>query len=388
MSMEIPPATGRQVVPEPMTGSPYVGRRIKLARELRAVTQAKLSQATGIPQTVISKLEHGIVSSIEPAKLLSIAKALNMPPKFFEIAHPVFPTKNISFRKSSSMPQARVNQVAAVTNILAPAIRYSLMDRVRLQPHHNISDLFAFGTRVDALGRNGVTAGDLAGEVRRIAGIRRGPIHNLSGLIEDFGVIIVKVDLAGAIGYSEHQVDGLQLSDHGDPPIIFINSQQPADRYRLTLAHEFGHLLMKHTACADDEALAYDFASELLMPQEEIRRNLALSSLREFFAMKPFWRVSVKALIRRAYKLNMIDDRKYKSFMVMYNRYGWNKGEPGPLEEETPVLMEKLFSFYTVQMKYTRDDLANVLGIGEEDMQLWLGKWLPEKPPLTYISTR
>lgn len=382
-SMEI-----NEGIPEPTTASsPYMGRRVKLARELRAVTQAALSHATGIPQAVISKLEHGIFA-IEPAKLQTIAKALSLPPKFFELAHPIFPTKSISYRKSSSMPQIRVNQVAAVTNILAPAIRYTLLDRVRLQPQYNIRDLFALGGRVDIEGSDGVSAADLANQVRRIAGIKLGPIHNLSGLIEDFGVIIVKVDLAAAIGYSEQQVDGLQLSDDGIPPIIFINSQQPADRYRMTLAHEFGHLLMKHTARADDEVLAYDFASELLMPREAIRSLLGKNSMRDFFAMKPFWRVSVKALIRRAYSLEMIDSRKYKSFMVMYNRYGWNKGEPSPLDEETPVLMEKLFAFYTEQLKYTREDLANVLAIGERDMQSWLGRWIPEKTPLTYISTR
>ena len=55
------------------------------------------------------------------------------------------------------------------------------------------------------------------------------------------------------------------------PPIVVLNSQQPADRQRYSLAHEIGHLVMHRLPSALMEDEANTFASALLMPTVDIR---------------------------------------------------------------------------------------------------------------------
>jgi Zn-dependent peptidase ImmA (M78 family) len=87
-----------------------------------------------------------------------------------------------------------------------------------------------------------------AGDVHRVAqtirqrwGIPRGPLKDLTKIVEDAGVVIVSFDFGTPLidGFSQHPSDSL-------PAIIFINSRQPKDRFRFSLAHELAHLVTRH----------------------------------------------------------------------------------------------------------------------------------------------
>lgn len=95
-------------------------------------------------------------------------------------------------------------------------------------------------------------------------------------------------------------LSGLSYKVAGLPPLIFINKNQPVDRYRFTLAHELGHLVMHRapTPTMEDEANA--FAAELLMPASDIYNDLRNISIEKAAALKPFWRTSMAALFYRA----------------------------------------------------------------------------------------
>jgi DNA-binding XRE family transcriptional regulator len=60
-----------------------VSQRIKAAREAAGLTQEALEQATGLPQSHISRLENG-VHSPSSVTLEKIAKATNKPLSFFD----------------------------------------------------------------------------------------------------------------------------------------------------------------------------------------------------------------------------------------------------------------------------------------------------------------
>lgn len=71
------------------------------------------------------------------------------------------------------------------------------------------------------------------------------------------------------------RVDGLSqwTADH---PVIVVNSANPTDRIRWTLAHEIGHLVLHREDSTDDmEKEADAFAAEFLMPEILIRSELA-----------------------------------------------------------------------------------------------------------------
>lgn len=86
---------------------------------------------------------------------------------------------------------------------------------------------------------------------------------------------------------------------------------------RFSLAHEIGHLVM-HTgvATAEMEAEANQFAAELLMPAETIRKQLRLVQLRDLGQLKAIWHVSLAALIYRAREIGEITDRHARTLFM------------------------------------------------------------------------
>ena len=111
------------------------------------------------------------------------------------------------------------------------------------------------------------------------------------------------------------------------PPLIFMNAAMPGDRYRFTLAHELAHLVL-HNQPETDEAMeeqADEFASEFLLPAKEIRPYLARPSLGGLARVKPYWKVSIKALLQVS-----------KVIAVAAGEEG------GDLSEEVDVLLEAL----------------------------------------------
>lgn len=55
--------------------------------------------------------------------------------------------------------------------------------------------------------------------------------------------------------------------------------------------------------------------------------------------LKARWKVSMAALIQRAYQLEIISPSQFKSFRIRLNQYGWAKREPGDLPAEVPSLL-------------------------------------------------
>lgn len=64
----------------------FIGRKIKEAREIAELTQSQLEEATGLPQSHISRLENG-VHSPSSSTLEKIAKATGQPMSFFDPCH-------------------------------------------------------------------------------------------------------------------------------------------------------------------------------------------------------------------------------------------------------------------------------------------------------------
>jgi len=112
--------------------------------------------------------------------------------------------------------------------------------------------------------------------------IPNGPLPNLTAAVERAGAVVVHSPLNGSA------VSGITISVPGLLPIVLLNSEQPADRMRFTLAHEIGHLVMHRFPNPDMERQASDFASALLMPATEIKHALsARLDLRRLAALKP-----------------------------------------------------------------------------------------------------
>jgi len=154
------------------------------------------------------------------------------------------------------------------------------------------------------------------------------PIKHLINLAEKSGVLVLALptNLAGRESFSlwvERQ------------PVIALSRGKPGDRLRLSVAHELGHLVMSHHShwSPENERDAYRFGAELLMPRDAFRRELPTPVTLSGIAMlKPRWKVSVQAMIRRAYDLNIISERQYRYLFEQLSIRGWRSKEPSNLD--------------------------------------------------------
>jgi Zn-dependent peptidase ImmA (M78 family) len=183
------------------------------------------------------------------------------------------------------------------------------------------------------------------------------PIPHLLNGMERAGVLILALpaSLAGRDAFTvwvERQSVSL--------PVIAISRERPGDRLRLSLAHELGHVVMRHfpRLDPDQEKHAYAFAAELLMPEAAMRREITSPiTLSSLAVLKPRWGVSVQALIRRAYDLHLIAERQYRYLFEQLSIKGWRTKEPANLDvpvEKPRALRQMAELLYGQQIEYER----------------------------------
>src|SRR5207253_274668 len=150
---------------------------------------------------------------------------------------------------------------------------------------------------------------EIAQLVRSAWMIPMGPVQNMTEAIENAGGIVVRMD------FQTRQADALSEWIPGFPPLFLVNSDPgiPGDRLRLTLAHEVAHAVMHRYPNPEMEDQANSFAAEFLMPRRQIRASLYNLTLAKLVQLKRIWKVSMAALIHRAFELKTITEaqRKY-----------------------------------------------------------------------------
>ena len=175
-----------------------------------------------------------------------------------------------------------------------------------------------------------------AAEARALLGLEsNGPIANLTQAIERAGICLVPlVGLEGITGMSSW-VAGI--------PVIGINPNIPGDRFRFTLAHELGHLMLHFRNHDFAELEANRFAGALLMPEEDCRASVTRDiQPRELISLKASWGMALTAIVMRAHDVGLIDDARQRSLFIQLSR--WRKSEPGHFAAAKGQLLPKLVS--------------------------------------------
>jgi Zn-dependent peptidase ImmA (M78 family) len=208
-------------------------------------------------------------------------------------------------------------------------------------------------------------APDIARVVRAAWHLPKGPMQNLVEAIEDARGIIISFD------FKSTSIDAISHWQPMMPPLFFVNKFSPADRVRFTLSHEVGHMIMHHGYVDTDiERQADEFASELLMPEKEIRPYLTNLSLEKLATLKQYWKVSMAALLKRASDLGEITPRRAKSLWTQMGKAGYRMREPSEIDvpKEKPTLLNEIIKTYLVDMKYSAKELARYLCISESEV--------------------
>jgi Zn-dependent peptidase ImmA (M78 family)/DNA-binding XRE family transcriptional regulator len=340
----------------PVSHEKFNAAMLQLARAARGLTQEEAANAAGVTQALLSKLENRLQENPSDDVVEALAKTLHFPVAFFHQSDGLIGLPHFHHRKRTKLQAKPLARIHAVINIRRMHLQRLLRSWER-EPLKPIPELDP--------GHIGLDAQALALRMREYWLLPRGPVDNLVDLIEASGGVVILTD------FNTSLIDGISIRTPGLPPIFFMNSQVPADRFRYSLAHELGHMIM-HSVPGDDEIMecqADEFAASFLMPAQDVRPYLTAVSIAKLGRVKPFWKVSIKALIRRAFDLKLMTPYQYKSLNIEYSKARYNNGEPHPIEFEKPKLLVQLVEHHMRTLGYSITEMAQLLCIHEDDFR-------------------
>lgn len=302
----------------------FDGGRLKLARQLAGLRKSQLAELIGKSATAVAAWESG-AKKPTPANVAQLAMGLSVDPGFFS-ARPLDLSASTSvphFRSLRSTSQL-VRDQASAYGLLAVDIA-SAIERHAELPQATVP---SFPVDPSAAADRGPEAAARA--VRDAWNLGTGPIGHLVRLLENHGVLVI---------FSAPQTSAVDAYSFDCPlrPVVVLNPvKRDYYRQRFDVAHELGHLVMH----ADSEPggrvveeQAHRFASELLMPGDEIAGLLPTAmgnrSWKAFGQLKEQWGVSMQALLYRARQLGRLSDISYRNAMVTLSGWGWRRHEPG-----------------------------------------------------------
>ena len=343
---------------------------LMLARESRGLTQTELARLTKVSQVMISNVEQGLKQPSETL-LKKIAIKLEYPEAFFETTGHIYPPATPLHRKRKALLKKTQRKIEAIANL------YRLNIATLLAAVEVDTDNVPFLDLEDYNGR----PEEIARALRRYWRLPKGPIENLTETIEDVGIIIIECD------FESRLVDGFTLLADRGHPIIFIDKALLSDRLRFTLAHELGHIVMHSIPHPEMEDEANRFASEFLMPEEDIKPQLRQPTLERFASLKPYWKVSMAALAKRAHNLEKMTFNQYRFFCAKMSKLGYRMREPSRLDfpKERASLLEEIFESH-MEMGHSVSDLSKMLMVFEKYLVALYPFLKPQKPRLSIVK--
>ena len=340
-----------------MSPADFNPQMLTLARRSRDLTQTALARLTQIPQPTIARYEAGSTPA-QPDNLTQIADVLDYPIRFFC-------RKSTLIGMSGGATFHRKQQSLAVGNLyrahaLAEIRRFEVMTMVHSL---DVSESAVPEYPVEFFDDD---PEKIARSVRAVMNIPPGPIFNLTESLERNGCVVVSHD------FNARQIDGFSQNTQYTPCFIHLNADLPPDRWRWTLAHELGHLVMHTDPMAERklvESQADRFAAEFLAPAHEIASYLNGLTFQKLGGLKREWKISMQALVMRAYHVGAISDRQRRSMFVRLSKAGYRTREPETLDPpiETPQRMRQMAQAHLDQLEYSRAELRDLLAIGEAD---------------------
>lgn len=321
-----------------MTHREFNGARLRLGRIFQGLTTSSLGEKIGVSHSFIVQLETG-VRNASPGLLDAISEQLGFAPDFFFLPlNDEFQEENVFFRKRKTTLVSVRNRALAHGTLFGSFVTY--LDNAIHLPELQIPTIRV--TDRESIER-------AAEMCRSHWGLTlNGPINNMVRVLENNGVVVTRFN-AGA-----EKIDA--FSRFGSRHVVVLNLDKGStSRTRYDGGHECGHLVMHEglaigTALDDElETQADQFASAFLLPRIAFAREFPKGQKLDWpalFKLKQRWKVSLAAIIRRAYDLHLITASEYQRAYKYMCAHDWRKREPFEPDEESvelvPLAVEKL----------------------------------------------
>lgn len=341
--------------------SGFVGARLSEVREAYGMAVGTLATLTGVHRNTIAEYERG--AQPDGPTLDRISKILGVPAHFFFVPI-VRETHSAPLYRCKSKTTDTEKRQAAVHLEWVQEIDQFLSQRVSL-PRPNLPDLSDIPAHPGLI--EGEHIEEVARRVRNHWGLEDAPIVNVVHLLERNGYIIVHF----ALGFDN--VEALFFKAESHRAYILVNRDyDSAARLRMTALHEVAHDLLHGRLPGDFEIdknmkrilekQGNELALALALPQAFIDevKSVSLETLR---LLKPRWKMSIQAMLRRLFNVGRIDGARFKSLMTHLSKRGWRLNEPHDdlLPIERPTLLKSAIKALVTKAGMQKSVLGAVL---------------------------
>ena len=338
----------------------FLGYKLRMVRNFFGYTLDEIGDRVAATRQYIQQLESNAKVPNEDM-VLALADALKVDREFFFITERVLTTEDqCHFRSPRTTPASNKNQAISQANMLDSIVNE--LDSVLDFPQINLPSRTP---------KNLVDIESIAEEAREFWKLgSTAPITNMIRVVENAGVVVAHFKEVS------EKVDAFSMS--GRRPIILRNpNKESACRLRFDVAHECGHLIMHQgiiTGDKETEDQANRFASAFLLPRGAFIKEYPRKSFFDWAAIyniKLRWKVSVSAIIRRAYDLSLIDAAAYRRANIHLSKNGQMKNERFddqiPLEE--PELIYNALNAIQNNDPFLFDQICKNLRVRQEILE-------------------
>lgn len=347
----------------------FNGDRLKFARIYRGMSAQELADKINISRQSINQFENYNTNSEKNSKpstenIENIAKELNFPIEFFfqrekeniEIENTYFRALLSSKKKEKN---AQINKAVLITVIYDILQEYLEFPDIKLP---NVQD-----KKLDD-----ETISNSAKELRNLWNVGNKPIKNLVFLMENNGIVVT------ALSTNTQEIDAftqyIKIANKEYMCVVLENEKLSACRRQFSAAHELGHIILhsnrinmeeiERNEFREIERQANLFASELLLPEEEFRRDLVMPmSLKCYEMLKRKWHVSMLAMMMKACNLNIITQNQFQYLMKQYTMKNYRKHEPldDIIEIAQPQILKRAIEILITNNVFAPDEFLDEL---------------------------
>jgi Zn-dependent peptidase ImmA (M78 family)/DNA-binding XRE family transcriptional regulator len=351
----------------------FYGDKLRLARLLAGQSLDELGGHVATSRQFVHQLETGAKEPNDEMRA-ALAAALSVTVSFFTTPaiNPVR-EEDCHFRRLASAPRGVVAQAVARGTALE-----MLVDAIESKVRLPVVDFpeEARPASPEAIER-------IAENARHHWGLGvDGPITNMMRVVENAGAVVVHFDDL------TDRIDALSMARRR-PIIVRSTAKAAGTRSRFDLAHEAAHLIMHQGIVTGDsvtEAEAHRFAGAFLIPRAAFAREFPRSrrtlDWNALFAMKLRWKVSVRAITRRAFDLGLIDAAQYRTANIQLVKTGQAKAEryDEQIVVEEPELLRAAIAWLSNRNRVALHRLLDSLGMSPMLFARLTGEPMPTLP--------
>ena len=287
-----------------------IGDNIKKYRLLNNMSLRELGNKLSLSQTAIAKYEKNELVP-DGEKLLKFCDVLKC--KVYDLLKPESEYKdiNLKFKLQKKFPNNKLE-------LLKQLVKDKVLVYLEVLELNSTPSILLKKYKVDSLEDASLAAANFRSDNNINTFL---PLINLCNIIENLGMNIVFINNDNDIF---NGFNGASECLEGKPMICILNNSNVFIQ-RFTLAHELGHLILDINPSLDSELICDEFASSLLLPKEAIIRKFGSSrkyiSDIEYILIREEYQVSIKTIMNRLHRYNIISDSAYKYAYIHYNKF-------------------------------------------------------------------